>query len=84
MAEGIDFVAGRFLDVVRDLDATTTERDVLRAEVEQLRSAVHRVEALLAHARLVSPSAAMTVYAADVEAAIAGTTSPTQPSTETK
>lgn len=44
----------------------------LAVEVEQLRGAVDRVEAVLAHARLVSPSRAMTVYVTDVAAALAG------------
>jgi len=33
-AEGIDFVAGRFLALVRDLEAATAERDQLRSDAQ--------------------------------------------------
>jgi hypothetical protein len=61
--DGLDFVATRFLDMVRKLDAATARADQAEAKVTA-------VEAVLAHARKVSPSPSMTVYVSDVERAL--------------
>lgn len=53
---GVDYLAARFLDVVRRLNAAE--------------AAIGRVRALCDHADLVSPSPSMAVYVAEVRAAL--------------